>query len=127
MAGRGAGRATSAAAGIEDRRAAWGPPGVKLRPVLVGAGHGLAIDGAEPAPTNCVKQAHLSGWGAGAYIGSLIVAFPVPLPQRSCRFGFEPPLLPPSHSLQPSVHPTENHRQVCADSHGSVPFTQAHG
>lgn len=59
-------------------------------------------------------------------MGSLIVAF-LPLPQRSFLLGFDPPLLPPSHSAQPIVHPTENHRQVCADSHACVPFLQAHG
>ena len=55
-----------------------------------------------------------------------MVAF-MPLPQRSSRLGLAPPLAPPSHSLQPIVQPTENHRQVCADSQGSVPFVQAHG
>ena len=58
--------------------------------------------------------------------GSLIVAC-LPLPQRSIMFGLAPPASPPSHSLQPIEQPTENHRQVCADSHASVPFVQAHG
>ena len=59
-------------------------------------------------------------------MGSLIVAF-MPLPQRSFRLGLEPPFVPPSHSAQPMVHPTENQRQVCADSQACVPFLQAQG
>eukprot|EP01043_Picozoa_sp_COSAG02_P001264 COSAG02_NODE_26_length_51927_cov_61.213881_29_plen_289_part_00 len=43
---RWAGRATSAAAWVKDRRAAWRAPWVELGPVVVRAGHGLTVHGA---------------------------------------------------------------------------------
>ena len=58
--------------------------------------------------------------------GSLFVAF-MPLPQRSFLLGLEGPWSPPSHSLHPIVHPTLNHKQVCAGAHTSVPFLHAQG
>ena len=36
-------------------------------------------------------------------------------------------MLPPSQVSQPMVQPTLNHRHVCADSQGLVPFRHAQG
>ena len=50
-------------------------------------------------------------------LGSLLVHGFSPLEQRSIPFGFVPtdlPLIvPPSHSLQPRLQPTDIHRHVC--------------
>ena len=46
----------------------------------------------------------------------------MPLPQRSRWLGFE---ALPSHVAQPMLQPSLNQTQVCATSHGDVPFTQA--
>ena len=55
----------------------------------------------------------------------------IPLPQRSIVFGLVPTdlllMIPPSHSLQPIVHPTDIHKHVCPlRQAASVPFRHAH-